>query len=161
MKLDLQKHTFGNPFQIITDRGTAFTSLEFKQYCEEEGIKHSTITTGLPRANGQIERINRTNDRDELREKAKQQILKTQEENRRTYNLRRREPNKYKLNDIVAIKRTQMGPGRKLRAKFLGPYQIEKVKYNDTYDVKRIVPGEGPINTSTCAEFMKPWVFTK
>ena len=229
-KLELQGRTFGNPAQIITDRGTAFTSKDFETYCEEKGIKHTLITTGLPRANGQIERINRTiiriltklsmqdptkwylhadrlqhtlnstyqrsintfplelligvkmrtkedlllkevveealikqfiKGRDELREKPKQQILKTQEENWKTYNLRRREPNKYKLKDIVAIKRTQMGPGRKLRAKYLGPYQIEKVKFNDTYDVKRVVPGEGPIFTSTCAEYMKPWVSIK
>ena len=229
-KLDLQGRTFGNPAQIVTDRGTAFTSQEFESYCKEESIKHILVTTGLPRANGQVERINRTiipiltklsmqdptkwylhvdrlqqtlnstyqrsintsplelltgvkmrtkqdlllkevveemlirefiKGRDELREKAKQQIIKTQEENRRTYNLRRREPNKYKLKDIVAIKRTQMGPGRKLRAKYLGPYQIEKVKYNDTYDVKRVVPGDGPMFTSTCAEYMKPWVSMK
>ena len=37
-----------------------FSSLEFQEYCKNEGIKHSMITTGLPRANGQIERINRT-----------------------------------------------------------------------------------------------------
>lgn len=59
-KLNKQKHIFGNPQNIITDRGTAFSSNEFKRYCEEEGIKHSMITTGLPRANGQIERVNRT-----------------------------------------------------------------------------------------------------
>lgn len=47
-------------------------------------------------------------DREELRVEAKTQILKTQNENQRSYNLRRRKPNNYKLNDLVAIKRTQM-----------------------------------------------------
>ncbi|KAG5335592.1 BYR3 protein, partial [Acromyrmex heyeri] len=40
-KLQIQSQTFGNPAGIITDRGTAFSSLEFQNYCEEEGIKHS------------------------------------------------------------------------------------------------------------------------
>ena len=53
-----QSVVFGNPVQIISDRGTAFTSDEFGQYCDSQGIKHSTITTGLPRANGQVERLN-------------------------------------------------------------------------------------------------------
>jgi len=50
---------FRNPACIITDRDTGFSSLEFQEYCKNEGIKHLMITTGL-RANGQIERINRT-----------------------------------------------------------------------------------------------------
>ena len=59
-KLNVQKNVFGNPKQIISDRGTAFTSEECKEYCNQEGIKHMTVTTGLPRANGQVERLNRT-----------------------------------------------------------------------------------------------------
>lgn len=51
---------FGNPKRIISDRGTAFTSNEFREYCKKENIEHILITTGVPRANGQVERINRT-----------------------------------------------------------------------------------------------------
>jgi len=58
--LELQKHIFGNPAIIYSDRGTTFSSLEFSNYCKQEEIKHSMITTGLPRANGQVERMNRT-----------------------------------------------------------------------------------------------------
>lgn len=76
--------------------------------------------------------------RDILRQVAKRQILKVQSENRKTYNLRRHKPNKYKLGDLVAIKKTQLGPGTKMKAKFLGFYQIVKVKFNDTYDVERV-----------------------
>lgn len=57
-RLELQSITFGNPFQIVSDRGSAFTSEDFKTYCDEEKINHIKITTGLPRANGQIERLN-------------------------------------------------------------------------------------------------------
>lgn len=64
-------------------------------------------------------------------------------------NLRRREPNKYKINDLVAIKRVQLGPSKKLCAKYLGPYKIVKVKPNNSYDVKREIPGEGPMNIRT------------
>ncbi|KAG5868543.1 hypothetical protein JTB14_026561 [Gonioctena quinquepunctata] len=56
--LEKQKQVFGNPSIIITDRGTAFTAEEFKNYCIDEGIQNLTITTGVPRGNGQVERVN-------------------------------------------------------------------------------------------------------
>ena len=59
-KLVIQQKSFGNPKRIISDKGAAFTSKEFKDYCASESIEHFTITTGIPRANGQVERINRT-----------------------------------------------------------------------------------------------------
>lgn len=88
---------------------------------------------------------------------AKEQISKIQAENCKTYNLRRRPPRKYAVGELVAIKRTQFGPGRKLRAKYLGPYSIKKIKPNDTYDVSKTGDHEGPTFTSTCAEYLKPW----
>ncbi|KAK9694734.1 hypothetical protein QE152_g33329 [Popillia japonica] len=96
-------------------------------------------------------------DRGKLREEAKKQILVCQEENRKTYNLRRRPARKYSVNDVVAIKRTQQGPGLKLKPKYLGPYEITRVKPKDTYEVVKIGKCDGPISTTTCAEFMKPW----
>lgn len=190
-KLKKQAITFGNPRRIISDRGTSFTARDFNQYCSEEGIQHITITTGVPRANGQVERVNRTliplltklsapnpgdwhkylercqkyfnttphrsigttpfkllfsidmrmkeepdlkklkeeewikmfeDSRDELRAEAQENILKIQQENRKNYNKRRKKPRKFKEGDLVAIKRTQAGPGLKLASKFLGPY---------------------------------------
>lgn len=58
-KLGIQQKTFGNPTCIITDKGTAFTATEFKEYCRTERIKHVLTTTGIPRENDQIKRINR------------------------------------------------------------------------------------------------------
>lgn len=225
-KLNLQKNVFGNPVRFVTDRGTAFSSNEFKDYCDNEKIQHIMITTGLPRANGQVERFNRTiipvlaklsidnpakwyqhinqlqqtlnaahnrsigktpfelligtkmrlkndivirqlleealqadfeNDREKMRGLAKEQIVKVQNENRKGYNLRRRDPIKYSTGELVAIKRTQLGPGRKLKGKFIGPYRIIKTKLNDTYDVEKVGTHEGPASTSTCAEYLKPW----
>ena len=57
-KLNIQKAIFGSPAQIVTDGGAAFTSGEFAEYCAQEEIKHHAVTTGLPRPNGQVERIN-------------------------------------------------------------------------------------------------------
>uniref|UniRef100_A0A0K8VWM3 Retrotransposable element Tf2 protein type 2 n=1 Tax=Bactrocera latifrons TaxID=174628 RepID=A0A0K8VWM3_BACLA len=217
---------FGNPANIICDRGAAFSSNDFQKYCDNENIKMFQITTGLPRVNGQVERLNaiiisvlsklsiddpskwyryvdrvqqavnstysrsikttpfelligtkmRTkddpqihdliqqeitelfnNERCEQRKQAKLQILKIQSENKKTYNLRRKQAQQYKVNDLVAIKRTQFGSGLKLKSKFLGPYQITKIKNNNSYDVRKLTNAEGPINTTTTAEYMKPW----
>ncbi|KMQ91095.1 blastopia polyprotein [Lasius niger] len=59
-RLKKQATVFGNPRRIISDRGTAFTSGDFQEYCRHEGIQHILTTTGIPRANGQVERVNRT-----------------------------------------------------------------------------------------------------
>ncbi|GFX86733.1 retrovirus-related Pol polyprotein from transposon 17.6 [Trichonephila clavipes] len=45
---------------IISDRGSAFTTKLFNDYCDEENIQHLQIATGVPRGNGQVERIHRT-----------------------------------------------------------------------------------------------------
>lgn len=225
-RLNNQSAVFGNPAYIISDRGSAFTSQDFAKYCEEEGIKLIKTTTGLPRVNGQVERLNaviisvlsklsindpskwykhvnkvqqainstfcrsidttpfellvgtkmRTNedlqlqdyinkeilsafndDRNDLRAKAKTSILKVQSENKRTYNLRRKSARRYNVGDLVAIKRTQFGSNLKLKPKFLGPYQIVKVKQNNSYDVQKVGSSDGPKNTTTCAEYVKPW----
>ncbi|GFV27780.1 transposon Tf2-11 polyprotein [Trichonephila clavipes] len=59
-KLKQQQRTFGNPIRIISDRGSAFTSKLFNDYCDEENIQHLQIATGVPRGNGQVKRIHRT-----------------------------------------------------------------------------------------------------
>lgn len=192
--LKKQASIFCSPRRIVTDRRTAFTSKDFEEYCEAEGIKHSLITTGQPRGNGQVERVNRTliplltklaaprphewykylhvaqqtlntvahrsigtspfhllfgtyprvKDRldlkeilekewisifqdacDDLKTQASDKITIIQNENRRNYNKRRKEARSYHNGDLVAIKRTQQGPGQKLMHKFLGPYDNE------------------------------------
>ena len=51
---------FGTPSRIITDRGTAFTSNTFEEYCEANNSQNIRVAVGSPRANGQVERHNRT-----------------------------------------------------------------------------------------------------
>ena len=225
-RLRKQAAIFGNPRQITSDRGTAFTSNDFTEYCRGEGITHHLTTTGIPRANGQVERVNRTvipllaklaapkpenwfkhvehaqlclnsvlhrslketpfkvmfgvnprvgtvsqmvenmqleilkefeAERDEVRAAAARQIAKIQEENKKQYNKKRKEATRYQKGDLVAIRRTQQGPGLKLRFKFLGPYEIVKVSGKDRYEVMRVGEGEGPLETRTAADSMKPW----
>lgn len=57
-RLEVQSEVFGQPFRVISDRGSAFTSREFKEYCENANIEHVLTTTGVPRGNGQVERVN-------------------------------------------------------------------------------------------------------
>lgn len=51
---------FGVPERFITDKGTAFTSKKFTEYCKSLNVKLVHNATATPRANGQVERYNRT-----------------------------------------------------------------------------------------------------
>lgn len=53
-------HTFSVPKRLISDRGTSFTSKKFQDYLNSLGIKHIMNAVATPRANGQVERYNRT-----------------------------------------------------------------------------------------------------
>lgn len=57
-KLTIHEATFGSPRRFIGDKGAAFKSNIFKEYCEEKRIELILITTGVPRGNGQVERQN-------------------------------------------------------------------------------------------------------
>lgn len=50
---------FGNPKRIICDHGTSFTAEVFKEHCSSENIELVFTTVGVPRGNGQVERIHR------------------------------------------------------------------------------------------------------
>ncbi|KAK9743594.1 Integrase zinc binding domain [Popillia japonica] len=52
--------SYSKPTRIVSDRGTCFTSNQFKEFINDEAITHVLIATNTPRANGQIERYNRT-----------------------------------------------------------------------------------------------------
>jgi len=49
----------GKPKEIVTDRGTAFTSNEFTNFVNKLQIKHRKIAVAAPWANGMTERVNR------------------------------------------------------------------------------------------------------
>ena len=50
---------FSRPRVIISDRGTAFSSSEFESFCNDSNVQHVRIATHSPKANGQVERVNR------------------------------------------------------------------------------------------------------
>lgn len=129
-----------SPFELLTGVKMKDKNDDILELIEEENVQ------------------NFTEQRDELRKRAKESIQNIQEENRKYYNRKRREAIQYKVGDLVAIKRTQFVQGYKLYPKYLGPYEITKRKRNDRYDLKRVGQGEGPINTSSSADMMKPWV---
>lgn len=51
---------YSRPIRIISDRGSAFTSIAFQDFTKENEIQLIHIATGTPRASGQAERVNRT-----------------------------------------------------------------------------------------------------
>lgn len=51
---------FGSPKLLITDQGTSFTRKAFKDYIKSVGVKHILNAVATPRANGEVERYNRT-----------------------------------------------------------------------------------------------------
>lgn len=51
---------FGAPTRLITDQGACFTSSAFRKFIKDTGIKHILNAVATPRANGQVERFNRT-----------------------------------------------------------------------------------------------------
>lgn len=50
---------YSRPKTIVFDRGSCFTSNEFETFISENNIKHVLVATATPRANGQVERVNR------------------------------------------------------------------------------------------------------
>ena len=51
---------YSRPVRVITDRGSCFTSSEFKSFVDKYNINHIKVATCAPQANGQVERVNRT-----------------------------------------------------------------------------------------------------
>lgn len=51
---------FGYPDRVVTDHGKAFTSRYFKKFAADKQFRHTLNAIACPRANGQVERTNRT-----------------------------------------------------------------------------------------------------
>lgn len=128
------------PFELLIGTKMRDNNDEILKLIQEESIQHFS------------------EQREELRKKAKENIQKIQDENRKTYNKKRKQAQQYNVGDLVAIKRTQFVQGYKLYPKYLGPYEIVKKKRNDRYDLKKVGHGEGPNNTSSSADMIKPWI---
>ncbi|GFV58708.1 pro-Pol polyprotein [Trichonephila clavipes] len=60
---DEQLHPFyymSKKTNAAEEKGSAFASKLFNDYCDEENIQHLQIATDVPRGNEQVERIHRT-----------------------------------------------------------------------------------------------------
>lgn len=97
-------------------------------------------------------------DREELRDQAQRNIEKIQKENKANYDKRRKKPFAYREEDLVAIRGTRQGSGLKFAHKYLGPYEIIKALRNHRYVVRKVGEHEGPLQTSSVADYMKPWI---
>ena len=51
---------FGIPEEIVTDNGSQFTSSEFREFLERNGVRHMRSVPYNPQANGFVERFNRS-----------------------------------------------------------------------------------------------------
>lgn len=80
-----------------------------------------------------------------------------EQENRKTFNSKRKPAQHYDIDDLVPITKTQFATGAKLKTKNSGPYKVTKVKPNDRYDIEKVGLHEGPSKTSTSAVNMKRW----
>jgi transposase InsO family protein len=58
--LSLVFEQMGKPRRIIADRAAAFTSLTFQNFLADQEVQLHHIATGMPRGNGQVERLMRT-----------------------------------------------------------------------------------------------------
>lgn len=96
-------------------------------------------------------------DKQQLRDVAKTNIFKHQEQSRTQYNKMRKSPTTYKIGDLVTIQRTQFGSGLKLRPKFFGRYKVKAVQPHDRYQVQEVGQHEDANLTSTANDYMTPW----
>lgn len=51
---------FGSPKVLVTDQGSSFTCKKFGEFCDKYTVRHVLNAVATPRANGQVERLNRT-----------------------------------------------------------------------------------------------------
>jgi transposase InsO family protein len=52
-------HCFGIPNRIITDLGSPFIAIEFRNWAQDYSISIDYASVAHPKANGQVERANR------------------------------------------------------------------------------------------------------
>ena len=100
---------------------------------------------------------------EELRAKAAERIIKSQESNIIQYNSKRKEPTTYKENDYVMIKNVDVtvGQNKKLIPKFRGPYVVRKVLDQDRYivgDIEGFQLTQRPYEGIIGPDRMKLWI---
>lgn len=130
---------FGVPRTLVSDNGTAFTSMEFKNFCTALDIEHITTPVCHPRSNGQAEKFVDTFKR-ALR---KNQGMDTEERTIQKFlAIYRVTPNE---NNDAKMSPAEIMFARKIRSIFdrLLPYQNKKVaKKEEKVNIKKYTSGD-------------------
>lgn len=222
--------TYGSPRILISDQGSSFTAKKFKEFCVQNNIQHVLTAVATPRANGQVERLNKTvlnillattleeerwdenvraaqfsinntvnkstgrtpskllfgfeprggadillreevskastiiDDLMDERQRAYDQIVKAQEEQKRNFDKKRKKPRCYAEGDLVVIEKQEASTSKskKLIPPYAGPMVVKAVLPNDRYLVEDM---KGSHRTARKTRYrkvvavdkMKPW----
>ncbi|XP_050053995.1 uncharacterized protein LOC126549297 [Aphis gossypii] len=100
---------------------------------------------------------------EELRAKAAERIIRSQESNVIQYNAKRKEPTIYKEGDYVMITNVDVtvGQNKKLIPKFRGPYVVKKVLDRDRYivgDIEGFQLTQRPYEGIVGPDRMRMWI---
>lgn len=140
---------------FVRSTGEAPSKLLFGVYQKgksEDSVKQLLETIEIPKRENLLE----------LRDKAAENIVKSQTYNKLRYDKTHKEPHKYKIGDKVVITNHVVTPGvnKKLLPKFKGPYEVEKILPHDRYILKDVdghqitqMPYHGTLDAS----HMKLW----
>jgi len=103
-------------------------------------------------------------DLEEIRNKAHEKIEKSQLQNKKQYNLRRKIAREYKVGDYVEIRNIETTPhvNKKLLPKFKGSYVVKKILDHDRYvltDVEGFQLTQRPYTRVVVPDQMQPYIY--
>ncbi|CAH2226662.1 jg23170 [Pararge aegeria aegeria] len=109
---------------------------------------------------------NSTQDIDKIRSEISSHINKDQEQQKKRFDVGRKEPKIYSVGDLVKIKKQincNEGKSRKLLPVYSGPYKITKVLNNDRYEISSIPGlnlGKKEYSNIWAVDQIQPWINT-
>ncbi|RWS00691.1 hypothetical protein B4U79_11010, partial [Dinothrombium tinctorium] len=142
--------TYWVPERIVTDRGTAFKNKQFEEYCATLDIELIFNSTANPRANGQVERMNRT------LVPMIASMCKREDGKGSTYLCAAK---KFEIGDIVVVRRNPIATdskSTKLSSLFRGPYVVTRQINDGTYEI-RSPDAKNKYATTAPVDQLKKW----
>lgn len=103
-------------------------------------------------------------DLQDLRRKVSQRITNDQLAQKRRFDKTRASANQYDVGNVVMVLKTDnpaTGSSRKLIPKFKGPFRINRVMFNDRYEVEDLREGLKNYKTVVAVDKIKPWILLK